>query len=59
MLYDKIAQFDDFAQKIWNEEEDERVTSTYFYDIWFMSYLKLFHLSRQMCMLYHIQCTVF
>ena len=26
MLHDKIAQFDNFAPKVWKEEEDERIT---------------------------------
>lgn len=33
MLYDKIAQFHDFAPKVWDEEVDECVTCKYFYDI--------------------------
>jgi len=31
MLHDKIAQFDDFAPRVWKEEEDERVTGMCFY----------------------------
>jgi hypothetical protein len=31
MLHDKIAQFDDFASRVWKEEEDERVTGMCFY----------------------------
>ena len=31
MLYDKIAQFDDFAPKVWKEEEDECITCMCFY----------------------------
>ena len=33
MLYDKIAQFYDFAPKVWDEEVDECVTCKYFYNI--------------------------
>ena len=35
MLHDKIAQFDDFAPKVWKEEEDEHVTSMCFYEFFF------------------------
>ena len=31
MFHDKIAQFDDFAPKVWKKEEDERVTGMCFY----------------------------
>ena len=26
MLHDKIAQFDDFAPRVWKKEEDKRIT---------------------------------
>ena len=32
MLHDKIAQLDDFAPRVWKEEEDERVTGNCLYD---------------------------
>ena len=50
MLHDKIAQFDDFAPRVWKEEEDERVTGMCFLKL--MLYFLLFYLKKSI--FYHI-----
>ena len=50
MLHDKIAQFDDFAPRVWKEEEDERVTGMCFLKL--MLYFLLFYFKKSI--FYHI-----
>ena len=43
MLHDKIAQFDNFAPKVWKEEEDERITCMRLHkNIYFLIYIFYF-----------------